>query len=169
MGQHPLLRLPDAQVKSAQRLARKNLWATGLLTFPLPFVGYLYTRRYGLASITFAIWLVCAAASEERLAALIALFLMVGSTVENLVAVLRVRSHLRGSESLTPYPSAPQDARIELLKLVKHQGEVTLADCVIAIGLPVEEVRSMLVECEQQDLIRSSNRDRDGAVVYRIV
>ncbi|HEY9737290.1 MAG TPA: hypothetical protein V6D06_13440, partial [Trichocoleus sp.] len=62
-----------------------------------------------------------------------------------------------------------RDLRIELLKLAKRQGEMTLADFVITTGQSVDEVRSTLVELEKHDLMRSSNRDSDGAVVYRAV
>ncbi|MBD2259646.1 hypothetical protein [Pseudanabaena sp. FACHB-2040] len=163
------LTVPDLETTETRKLAKKNLWVTGLLTFPLPFVGYLYTARYPLASITCAIWLICSAAVDEDFAGPIVGFLMIGSTIENMVAVLRARSE-RGETGLQlqQYPQV-RDVRIELLKLAKSQGEVTLADCVIATELPADEVRLLLSEFEYQDLMRSSNRESDGAIVYRVV
>lgn len=170
MRVRPALTVSDSQGRKTHKLARKNLWATGLLSFFLPFAGYLYTGRYGLAAISFAVLLIGGAAAEEsELGTLIVVFLMVGSTIENMGAVLGARSKFTANNPLLQPDDQHRDLRIELLKLAKRQGEMTLADFVITTGQSVDEVRSTLVELEKHDLMRSSNRDSDGAVVYRAV
>ena len=61
------------------------------------------------------------------------------------------------------------DLTVTLLRFAQEKGEVTMADCVIKTGKSPEELRGTLLELEHQDLLRSGNRESDGAVVYRIV
>jgi hypothetical protein len=44
-----------------------------------------------------------------------------------------------------------------------------MADCVLKTGKKPEELKRTLLQLEGQDLLRTGNRESDGAVVYRIV
>ena len=94
---------------------------------------------------------------------------MIGTSIENVVAVVRAKNIHREMGQKDQQQQGTRKLQVELLKLTQQRGEVTLADCVIATQGEIDDVRTILLELERQDLIRSANRASDGAVVYRIV
>jgi hypothetical protein len=158
-------------------LAQKPLWLTGLLTFALPFAGYLYAGRPTFALLSFGLWVPCVALGDSPLPLApsrdLLTCLMVGTTAENLITLFKARrptvpNPIRPWRLPRPQPQPP-DLTLTLLKTLKAQGETALAECVIATESAIDDVRTCLHHLETQDLIRSRNRDSDGAIVYRIV
>ncbi|WP_204137127.1 hypothetical protein [Halomicronema sp. CCY15110] len=156
--------------RKVKQLAKKNRWIAGLLTLFITPAGYLYTGRKKLALITLVIWLPLIMAPEDNdtLSTLLG-FLIIGATVENVIAINRAKAIAKELGVDVEQAEEISDLRIELLKLVQQKGPVTMADCVIQTGQDVDEIRAVLVKLESQDLVRSGNRDSDGAVVYTIV
>ena len=159
-----------ANPRKVKKLAKKNTWIAGLLTFFITPAGYFYTGRQKWALLVLVIWLplIMADTDNETLSALLGV-LVIGATIENVVAIHRARAAAKELGVDAEQAEETGDLRIELLKLVQQKGPVTMADCVIQTGKEVDEIRSMLVQLESQDLVRSGNRDSDGAVVYTIV
>ncbi|WP_204140707.1 hypothetical protein [Halomicronema sp. CCY15110] len=159
-----------ANPRKVKKLAKKNTWIAGLLTFFITPAGYFYTGRQKLALIVLVIWLplIMADTDNETLSALLGV-LVIGATIENVVAIHRARAAAKELGVDAEQAEETGNLRIELLKLVQQKGPVTMADCVIQTGKEVDEIRSMLVQLESQDLVRSGNRDSDGAVIYTIV
>ncbi len=56
-----------------------------------------------------------------------------------------------------------------ILKLLSTQPEATLADCLLAIGKDTPKVKALLEQMEREELIEIGNRERDGAIVYRMI
>ena len=156
--------------RQVKQLAKKNRWIAGLLTLFITPAGYLYTGRKKLALIALVIWLPLIMAPEDNdtLSTFLGFFL-IGATIENVIAINRAKSTAKELGVNADQAEETSDLRIDLLKLVQQKGPVTMADCVIQTGQEVEAIRSMLIQLESQDLVRSSNRDSDGAVVYTIV
>jgi hypothetical protein len=156
--------------QQVRKLAKKSAWGAGLLTFFLTPAGYLYTGRKKLALIVLVIWLPLIMAPEDNdsLSALLG-FLIIGATIENIMAIRKARETIKESGINTEQEEEASDLTIALLKLTQEKGEVTMADCVIKTGKSPEELRDALLELEHQDLLRSGNRESDGAVVYRLV
>jgi hypothetical protein len=165
--------MSDLDAERTQKLARKSAWITGILTLILPFGGYLYTGRYLFAGGSFVIWAVLMAMTnpdvENDPAAAGGAILMIVTAIENLIAVSRAKGACKDQQSQEPIPKRSDDLQVELLRLAQSKGEVTIADCVLATAASVEEIRRLLLEFEHQDMMRSGNREGDGAVVYRIV
>lgn len=152
------------------RLAQKSAWIAGPLTLMIPFAGYLYVGRRRLALILLAIWLplVLMDADNELVSSMLAI-VMIGAACENVAAIIRAKGALPEMHRQAEEEQRIQDLRIKLLTFAQGQGEVTLADCVIATETPPAEIQTLLRELENQDLIRSHNRLEDGAVIYRVV
>ena len=145
-----------ANPRKVKDLAKKNRWIAGLLTLFITPAGYLYTGRKKLALIALVIWLPLIMAPEDNdtLSTILGFFI-IGATVENVIAINRAKAIAKelGVDAEQAEETSP----------------VTMADCVIQTGQEIEAIRSMLIKLESQDLVRSSNRDSDGAVVYTIV
>lgn len=164
----------EKALKNIHKRANKKIWITALVTFFLPFVGYFYTVRYRAAIIAFfAMFFLISAedAMDEDTANTLYGFLAIGVAVENSISVRKAKELAQqkglhsGSDSYARLP----DIKVQILKFSKGCGEVTLADLVIETGLSPEKVREVLTQLEHEDLVRSYNREQDGAVVYRIV
>jgi len=156
--------------QQVRKLAKKSAWGAGLLTFFLTPVGYLYTGRKKLALIILVIWLplILADVDDGPLSALLG-FLIIGAPIENVMAIHKARGAVKEMGISAEQEEESSDLTVTLLKLAQEKGEVTMADCVIKTGKSPEELRSTLLELEHQDLLRSGNRESDGAVVYHIV
>ncbi|NMF86750.1 hypothetical protein [Nodosilinea sp. P-1105] len=156
--------------QQVRKLAKKSTWGAGLLTFFLTPVGYLYTGRKKLALITLAIWLplILADVDDGPLSALLG-FLIIGAPIENVMAIHKARGAAKELGISAGQEENASDLTVTLLRFAQEKGEVTMADCVIKTGKSPEELRGTLLEMEHQDLLRSGNRESDGAVVYRIV
>ncbi|MDJ0595886.1 MAG: TM2 domain-containing protein [Pleurocapsa sp. MO_226.B13] len=72
---------------------------------------------------------------------------------------------LPAAVSTTPPPSDTQ----LILKLLSEQPEATLADCVLATGKDTSKVKALLEQMQRDELIEVGNRERDGAIVYRMI
>ncbi len=72
---------------------------------------------------------------------------------------------LPAAVSTTPLPSDTQ----LILKLLSEQPEATLADCVLATGKDTSKVKALLEQMQRDELIEVGNRERDGAIVYRMI
>jgi hypothetical protein len=177
-----------------KELAKKSIWGASLSTLFLTPVGYLYTGRKKLALIALVIWLPLLLLSEESdaLNSLLGFFIL-GATIENILAIQRAREAVKKNDfnldkdsevsklsiALLKLAQAKfryvqglvqgQQLSITLLKLAQVKGEITMADCVIKTGKKPEELLKTLIELERHDMLRSGNRESDGAVVYRIV
>ena len=150
-------------------LAKKSAWGAGLLTFFLTPAGYLYTGRKKLALIILVLWLpLIMAPDNDTLSALLG-FLIIGATIENIMAIRKARETVKESGVNVEQGEEPSGLTVVLLRLAQEKGEVTMADCVIKTGKSPEELRNTLLELENHDLLRSGNRESDGAVVYRLV
>ena len=68
---------------------------------------------------------------------------------------------------LTTIP--PQSDTQLILKLLSERPEATLADCVLATGQDTSKVKAVLEQMQRDELIEVGNRERDGAVVYRMI
>lgn len=162
----------DFDIKTPQqlkRLAQSSIWGAGVLTFCLTPAGYLYAGRNKLALITLVIWLPLFLASEiEAMSGLMGFFI-IGATIENVTAIHRAKAAVKQQGIHTQHEEDASRLTITLLKLAQEKGEITMADCVIKTEKTPEEIRTILLELEQQDLLRTANRASDGAVVYRLV
>lgn len=162
-------------VEKTQKLAKKSTLATGFLTFFFPLFGYVYTGRYKALFKTLGIFLgmmvLCIAADpsleddDDFMTGMMFLY-GAGTALENTRAVGQAKKRLQ--EQTQPKLNSDK-IKIQLLRLAKAQTEVTLADCVLETDCSPQDVRQMLEELEREDLIRAQNRERDGAVVYRIL
>ena len=84
---------------------------------------------------------------------------------------------LRARLSRTQYPQLPSGMTTVLsqsdthlvLKLLSERPEATLADCVLATGQEPPKVKALLKQMQRDELIEVGNRERDGAVVYRMI
>ena len=83
----------------------------------------------------------------------------------------RVRLRELEHQKLLPTVTANTPAsEIQLiLKLFSERREVTLADCVLATGKDTSEVKALLEQMQRDELIEVGNRERDGAIVYRLI
>ncbi|MGL5081505.1 MAG: hypothetical protein ACRC8A_08455 [Microcoleaceae cyanobacterium] len=160
-----------------QQLAQKNIWATGMLTGLSPLFGYIYTGRYKALFTTLSIFLGVTALcylgepsledDEDFFTGMMFLY-GVGTAVENTRAVSQARKHSKSQDPKIPQLNLDQ-TKIQLLKLAKAQGEMTMADCVLETGCDPAEIRQILAELQREDLIQVGNRERDGAVIYRMI
>lgn len=170
----------DKEIRIAQNRAQKNAWAAGLLTLFLPFgIGQIYTARYGVAVLALLGFSFCVSLEdvlgEDASETLLAMF-AIGTTVENVRSIRQSRQFLRErglpigtqTQELRP-PAIVAKPKVRVLKAIKAGREVSLADLVIETGMEIDELRALLLTLEREDLIRSRNREGDGAVVYRVV
>ncbi|WP_413168131.1 hypothetical protein ACL6C3_15555 [Capilliphycus salinus ALCB114379] len=93
---------------------------------------------------------------------------VIAATVENTRAVHKAKQ-LKGQPAGKTKNNHGQDVQVQLIKLARKKGEMTIADCVLETGLNPEDVRVILDKLLREDLLRVDNRERDGAVVYRLV
>lgn len=161
-------------LKDIQKRANKRIWITALITLFIPFFGYLYTVRYRAAIITFfAMFFIISAEDvmDEDFADTLYSFFAIGVAVENSISIRKAKelAQHKGLQSGSYSYARLPDIKVQILKFSKGCGEVTLADLVIETGLPPEKVREVLTQLEYEDLVRSYNREQDGAVVYRVV
>ncbi len=156
--------------EQARKLAQKSVWITGLLAVFFTPAAYLYTDRKKIALITLFIWLplILSEADDGPLNTLLG-FLIIGATIENVVTVLKAKEIAKGLGTTSDPSEDFSDLAVTLLKLAQEKGEMTMADCVLKTGKQPEELKKTLFQLEGQDLLRTGNRERDGAVVYRIV
>lgn len=156
--------------EQARKLAQKSVWIAGLLAFFLTPAAYLYTDRKQLALITLFIWLplILSEAEDGPLTNLLG-FLAIGATIENVVIVLKAKEMTKRLGTTSDPSEDFSDLAFTLLKLAQEKGEMTMADCVLKTGKKPEELKKTLLQLEGQDLLRTGNRESDGAVVYRIV
>lgn len=175
----------EKDLKSMQNRAKKSILVTAILTLFFPPFGYFYTGRYATAFITFLI-LGLLIFSENSIYYYnpvdftFYFFLAMASAVENSLSVGKARrltqqkeqkeqKEEKVSQPVSNNQTSHPDLNVQILKLAKQHGEVTLADLVIETGMPPEKVRKVVIELERHDLMRSSNRQHDGAVVYRVI
>ncbi|EAW35163.1 hypothetical protein [Lyngbya sp. PCC 8106] len=167
----------DISNTEAQKLAEKSTWATGVLTFFLLPIGYIYTGRYRALlkgfGITIGVLVLCFIADpsledDEDFTDGIGGLYVIAATVENTRAVHKAKQ-LKGKPVGKTKNNPAQDVQVQLIKLARKEGEMTIADCVLETGLNPQEVRVILDGLLREDVIRIDNRERDGAVVYRLV
>ncbi|MBS0017293.1 MAG: hypothetical protein KFF72_13240 [Arthrospira sp. SH-MAG29] len=172
--------MSDSQdTERISKLANKNAWATGLLTFLFFPIGYIYTGRYKalfkgfgiVILITFlGLMIDSSLEDDDEFFDLVAGIYVVVATIENVRAVnqaKKLNSGLNQNNSAN-LPSA-NNVELKLLKLMKRNREVTLADCVIETSLSTQQVRETLEEMMIQELITMDNRESDGSIVYRLI
>ncbi|MBD2039083.1 hypothetical protein [Microcoleus sp. FACHB-672] len=169
----------EKELKPMQNSANKSILVTAIFTFFFPLLGYLYTGRYATAFITFVV--LCLLFFNEdfmynfgSVAFNLYLFFAMLSAAENSIFVGKARRLTQQKEQKVSQPASNNqtplpDLNVQILKLAKKHGEVTLADLVIETGMPPEKVREIVKDLDRHDLMRSSNREHDGAVVYRII
>ncbi|MGF1492921.1 MAG: hypothetical protein ACFBSC_10820 [Microcoleaceae cyanobacterium] len=156
-------------------LADKNPSITGIITFFCPPLGYVYTSRYQALITTFGIFcgtiFLCLVSKpslqrQEDFLQKMMWFYGAGAAIENVRAVKRSQKAIKPKN---PPQLQPDYSKIQILKLAKQQGEVTLADCVLEIKQAPSDVRLLLEELQREGLMEIDNRERDGAVIYRII
>jgi predicted HTH transcriptional regulator len=141
----------------------------------MPLIGYMYTGRYKALFKTFGIFfgilVLCFMAKpsldedEDFMTGMMFLY-GAGTALENTRAVIHGKKRLKNQQ----IPALnPDKVKIQLLKVAKAQGAITVADCVLETGCSAAEVRQYLEELQQEDLIRVDNRESDGAIIYRII
>jgi len=91
------------------------------------------------------------------------------SSLQVIQAKWKSRKNQTNYSSQKQSPNNVAAEQTQILRLMRMRGEVTLADIVIETNIPVDKVRSLLVELERNDCIRSRNRDSDGGIVYYVV
>ena len=82
-------------------------------------------------------------------------------------AKLRKAEYLQLPSSVTTTP--PQSDTQLILTLLSEQPEATLADCVLSLGKDTPKVKALLEQMQRDELIEVGNRERDGAIVYRMI
>lgn len=90
---------------------------------------------------------------------------VVASTVENARAIHQAK---RRNLSASSHQNL-RNFKVEILRFMKGEGEVSLANLVLETGLESKEVLELVNDLERESLIRGYNRTSDGAVVYRII
>ena len=159
-----------------QNRADKNLWMTALLTLFIPFGGYIYTIRYTAAVISFLTMMFLFSAEEmeviddDFISPLYGLC-AVGVAVENSLSVRKARELIKkqGLKLGSTAPILSPHAQVQIIKMSRQQGEMTITDFVVATELPPTQVKATLIELESSDFVQSYNRESDGALVYKIV
>lgn len=170
----------EKELKTLQNRANKSIELTGFLTLVFPALGYLYTARYASAFISFLILcLIIFNATYDYAfeAGFPYLFFALITAVENSRSVSdaknvvqqKVQKAQKVSQPISNNQTPLAVLDVQILKIGKERGEVTMADLVIETGMPPEKVRQTVKELECHDLMRSSNREHDGAVVYRVI
>lgn len=168
---------PNQEAEKLEKLAQKSTWATGLLTFFFLPGGYIYTRRYKALlkgfGITFGILVLSFIANpsledDEDFTDAIGGLYVIAATIENTRAVHKAKQ-LKSQPLPNSKNNVAKDVQVQLIKFTQQKGEVTVADCVLETGLNPQEVRVILDKLLRQDVMRIDNRERDGAVVYRLV
>ena len=71
------------------------------------------------------------------------------------------------SRTVTTTP--PQSDTQLILKLLSEQLEASLADCVLATGQDTPKIKLLLEQMQRDELIEVGHRERDGAIIYRII
>ena len=98
---------------------------------------------------------------------------MVFSPLENSIQVIRAkwknRKHQTSSSSPKKSPQNDAVEQAQILRFIRSRREVTLADIVIENNISVDKARSLLLELERNDCIRSRNREGDGGIIYSVV
>ncbi len=165
----------NSNLEKTQKLAKKGTLSTGMLTFFMPLVGYIYTGRYKALFKTFTMFfgilVLCFMAEpsldddEEFMTGMMFLY-GAGTAIENTRAVSHAKKRMKDQQ--IPVLN-PDKVKIQLLKAAKYKGAVTVADCVLETGCSAAEVRLFLEELQQEELIRVDNRESDGAIIYRII
>ena len=85
----------------------------------------------------------------------------------------RYRARLRDAQyaqlpsNVTTMP--PQSDTNLILNLLYERSEATLADCVRVTGKEPSKVKALLEQMQRDELIEVGNRERDGAIVYRMI
>ncbi|MEL7039134.1 MAG: hypothetical protein AAFO04_26520 [Cyanobacteria bacterium J06592_8] len=163
------------ELETTKKLAQKQTKATAYLTLFMPLLGYIYTGRYKAMLMGLGIFLgvtgICVSGDldfkkKENLTLALQTLYGVGSAIENARAVSQAKKRLK--QSKTPAINSDRQ-KIQLLRLAKAQGEVTLVDCVLELNSSASEVRQLLHELQTEELMIVENRENDGAVVYRIL
>lgn len=171
------------ELEILEKLADKNSWLTGVLTFFMLPVGYIYTRRFKAMFIGFGITIgltaLCFAGdpsleNDDDFSSGVSFLYMMGATIDNVRAVNNAKKRLRDLQKFHHIPNhlIQQEApnlKLTLLRFIKQKGEVTVADCVIETGQEANKIRETLQELLKDDLITITNRDSDGAVVYHVI
>ncbi|CDM96815.1 MAG: hypothetical protein P5702_19440 [Limnospira sp. PMC 1291.21] len=168
--------MSDSQdAERISKLAKKNAWTTGLLTFFFLPIGYIYTGRYkalfkGFGIVVLIMVFGSMLEDDDEFFDLVRGLYVVGATIENVRAVNQAKK-LNGGLKQNNSANLPSDNNVELklLKLIKRNREVTLADCVIETSLSSQQVRETLEEMMKQQLITIDNRESDGSIVYRLI
>lgn len=159
-----------SEIESLERdrkLASKSTWITGLLTFFIPPVGYLYTERVKALLISLAITvtgIVGMGSSRNSDNPAWGLYMIIG-TIENTRAVRQAKKRTFGSVSGNP----TQNIKVVILKFIKNNPGSSLSELVIETGLEAKQVLAIVNELERDNLVRGYNRSRDGVVVYQII
>jgi hypothetical protein len=172
-----------SKLERTQKLASKSSWIAGLLTFIIVPVGYIYTGRFKAMftgiGIAFGLTALCIAGDpslqddEDFINGMVVLY-TIGATVDNARAVSNAKKQMQEVEEFTGIPQnlgkqSPPNLKLTLLKFLKQRGVATLADCVIETGEDTKNVRKVLQELVNEELISVTNRDSDGAVLYRVI
>ncbi|MDB9315788.1 hypothetical protein PN462_21925 [Spirulina sp. CS-785/01] len=164
----------EQTLQKIQKQAKKKIWITAILTFFVPFGGYLYTLRYTASLLAFIAMMLLISAEDvigEDPSDTLYGFFIFGVAIENSLAVKKARDKAqeKGLQlDSTPQASLP-NAKVQILKAGKQQSEFTVSDIVVMTELSPERVKPLLLEMEREDLIRSYNRDSDGAIVYKVI
>ena len=82
-------------------------------------------------------------------------------------ARLREAKYSQLPSTITTIP--PQSDTQLILKLLSQKPEASLADCVLATGQDTSKVKALLEQMQRDELIEVGNRERDGAIVYRMI
>ncbi len=163
-----------------EKRAKKNIFVTGILTLLFAPFGYVYTRRYWVAIISFfALMSLIDFADKDVDGESLLGFFVIGVTIENIIFVRRAREklamHPNGvsfpepvkSEIPTHKSNQGQNLELIILKNLKKEGEMTVSDIVIATEFPLTSIKETLLKLEKEQLIYGYNRETDGAVVYK--
>lgn len=161
----------EREIKKIERLAQKNVRTAGIFTFLFFPLGYLYTGRYKallkslgiFAGILFFIFLANPSATQSQETLLVlGLFYTMGAAFDNTLAVSKAKNSLNRRTLINP------KLIVQIFKLIKAKGEVSVIDCAVATSLSPKTIQIVLDDLHRQELVRVGSRKGDGAVVYRI-
>ncbi|MGL4499689.1 MAG: hypothetical protein ACRCU2_11555 [Planktothrix sp.] len=89
------------------------------------------------------------------------------SIIESSSAVINARKKL----SILEYPEKNdllnENIEIILIKFARKKEGVTLADCIIETGMSSREIKQILQQMLEDEVIELGNRKEDGAIIYR--
>ncbi len=161
------MNVSNLEIETVEQRSSKSMPIAGILGLLLPFAGYWYINRWWQGTLILIVEIRALVALVRGANNAIVSLLLLSSSIaiiDNLWTIASARRRLEGMTQQQPF-----DLQLQVLQIIRTQKEVSLADLLLEIQQPIEKLNNILSQLEQQDLIRSENRQSDGALLYRII